>query len=580
MWFLRRIFILFIVILINYNISSTNSIELTAVQLKHEKAVSEIRKLEDDLKKGQQQFKIDRQNFEEEKKQLQKSVKDHDVIQLNVGGEIIMTTRQTLTRISKSTLATIFNGRWEHKLSLDQNKNLFFDFNPILFRHLIDQLQVLDTNHPIHLYLPSDSSLVEPFIKMLRKLGLDQFLSSKEKNILTFNVGGEIITNHRSTFTQVINSTFNTSSLPSKTINSDVFLDYNPKLYQDLINQLREVPSKNIRYFEPTLPKDTKPFKRMLTELNLSGQTYSPVKIDKNTKWINNGSTIIGGHGKGDGLAQLDWPESIYIDDDDHKIYISDSNNHRVVELKFDSTIGQIVAGGNGQGNRIDQLDYPADVIVDKKNDSLIICDSRNRRVVRWCRQDTTHGQTIIFDIDCYGLAIDNNGDLYVSDLVKNEVRRWKIGDTNSILVAGGHGEGHNLHQLYLPTSIFVDQDHTVYVSDEKNHRVMKWMKNAKEGIVVAGGHGKGNSSNQLSYPRGVVVDHSGNIYVADSRNQRIMRWSKGSEEGSIVVGGNGQGKQSNQLHFPKGLSFDQQGNLYIVDWDNNRVQKFDVDLD
>ena len=32
----------------------------------------------------------------------------------------------------------------------------------------------------------------------------------------------------------------------------------------------------------------------------------------------------------------------------------------------------------------MDQLNRPTDVIVDKKNDSLIICDQGNRRVVRW----------------------------------------------------------------------------------------------------------------------------------------------------------------------------------------------------
>ncbi|EPS57124.1 hypothetical protein M569_17698, partial [Genlisea aurea] len=63
------------------------------------------------------------------------------VIRLNVGGEIIMTTRQTLTKIPKSTLYFMFNGRWEQKLQIDQNGNIFFDFNPIIFRHLIDQLQ-------------------------------------------------------------------------------------------------------------------------------------------------------------------------------------------------------------------------------------------------------------------------------------------------------------------------------------------------------------------------------------------------------------------------------------------------------
>src|ERR1700722_16991743 len=103
----------------------------------------------------------------------------------------------------------------------------------------------------------------------------------------------------------------------------------------------------------------------------------------------------------------------------------------------------------------MDQLNWPTDVIVDEKNDSLIICDRGNRRVVRWSRRDGTNGQTIISDIDCWGVTMNNNGDLYVSDCVKNEVRRWKRGETNGTIVAGGNGCG---NQLDRPTYLFVDQ--------------------------------------------------------------------------------------------------------------------------
>ena len=91
------------------------------------------------MKRDKEQLKNDRQKLEEEKKQMQKFVENTDVIRLNVGGEIIMTTRQTLTRVPKSILALMFNCRCEHKLEIDQNGNIFFDLNPILFRHLLDQ---------------------------------------------------------------------------------------------------------------------------------------------------------------------------------------------------------------------------------------------------------------------------------------------------------------------------------------------------------------------------------------------------------------------------------------------------------
>ncbi|CAF4211095.1 unnamed protein product [Rotaria sordida] len=161
-------------------------------------------------------------------------------------------------------------------------------------------------------------------------------------------------------------------------------------------------------------------------------------------------------------------------------------------------TNGQVVAGGNGQGNRLDQLDRPTDVLIDKETDSLIICDWGNRRVVRWSRRNgTTQGEILIDNIDCWELAMDDQKYLYISDTDKHELRRYQIGDKNGTLVAGGNGGGADRNQLNFPTYIFVDQQQTVYVSDRDNHRVMKWNKHAKEGIVVAGGQGEGNALTQ-----------------------------------------------------------------------------------
>jgi len=252
--------------------------------------------------------------------------------------------------------------------------------------------------------------------------------------------------------------------------------------------------------------------------------------------------------------------------------------NHRIVQWKCNATNGEIVAGENTPGNKTNQLNYPTDVIIDKENNSLIIADRENRRVMEWSHKNHTNGQIIISDIDCWGLAIDKNQSLYVSDCKKNEVKRWKRGDKEGTIVAGGNGEGDHLNQLNGPTFIFVDPNYSLYISDLYNHRVMKWLKDAKEGIVVAGGNGEGNSLTQLSQPHGVIVDQLGHIYVADWDNNRVMRWCEGAAEGTIVIGGNEHGEQSNQLNCPRGLSFDRQGNLYVVDEWNHRIQKFEID--
>ncbi|CAF2128900.1 unnamed protein product, partial [Rotaria magnacalcarata] len=236
-------------------------------------------------------------------------------------------------------------------------------------------------------------------------------------------------------------------------------------------------------------------------------------------------------------------------------------------------------AGGNEEGSGDHQLSNPRDVIVDKERDSLIISDNSNERVVQWPRRNGTSGETIISNINCVGLTMDENGSLYVVDFGKGEVRRYKKGESQGTVVAGGNGDGNRFDQLYGPTYVFVDRDHSVYVSDCGNHRVMKWMKGTKEGIIVAGGQGEGNGLTQLSSPLGVVVDQLSTVYVTDCGNARIMRWPKGATQGSVIVGGKGEGGQSNQLNGLIGLSFDRYGNLYVVDYRNHRVQKFNIEF-
>ena len=227
---------------------STNEIESTT-QSWADTIYAKAKSFEAEIKKEENELKLNRTKLEDDKR-IQSSVYPTDVIELNVGDEMITTTRQTLTTISTSILSMLFNGRWEHGLPVDDHGNIRLDFNPTLFRHLLHQLQTSDSNNPRDLHPPSQPSLVEPFKRMLRKLRLQHLLSSEKKQVITFNVDGQIITNRRTTLTAVSNSTSETIVTPSTIINlhdgSDAFVDYDPKIFRHLIDQLRSELFTNI----------------------------------------------------------------------------------------------------------------------------------------------------------------------------------------------------------------------------------------------------------------------------------------------------------------------------------------------
>ncbi|CAF3260218.1 unnamed protein product, partial [Rotaria sp. Silwood2] len=294
--------------------------------------------------------------------------------------------------------------------------------------------------------------------------------------------------------------------------------------------------------------------------------------ICPNATWTLNGVIVAGG-GWGTTNDKLAYPSGLDVDDE-QTVYVADSSNHRVMAWKKGATTGEIFAGhGHGANGYLS----PADLIIDRKTDNLIICDAGNRRVVRQSRLNHTNGQTIISNIDCSGLALDDKGALYVSDTKELVVRRYYPGQSLGEVVAGGNGQGDRLDQLNQPMFIFVDRDYSVYVADTYNHRIMKWMKGAKEGIVVAGGPGSTDDPAQLSNPRGVIVDQLGTMYAASYWNSGIKRWKEGANHGDVIIHHNGQAI-SNPLTGPNGITFDHRGNLYVADGWMCTVWRFDID--
>ncbi|CAM4989168.1 unnamed protein product [Rotaria socialis] len=211
-----------------------------------------------------------------------------------------------------------------------------------------------------------------------------------------------------------------------------------------------------------------------------------------NARWKQNGLTVAD---RSEDDNKLAVPCGLYVDDD-QTVYVAGLFNYRIMEWKPGATNGQVVASGNGQGSGPHQLFQTCDGIVDKERDSHILCDYSNARVVRWPVRNGTSGETIISDVNCIGLTMDENGSLYVVDNVKDE--------------------------LSHPRGAVVDQLGTVDVTDGGNARIMRWPKGATQGSVIAGGNGEGEQSNQINWSAGWSFDRHGNLYVADNRHHRV----------------------------------------------------------
>lgn len=170
-----------------------------------------------------------------------------------------------------------------------------------------------------------------------------------------------------------------------------------------------------------------------------------------------------------------------------------------------------------------------------------------------------------------YGLAIDQQGGLFVVDNGNNRIQ--KFDRTGNFIILWGNFGGAN-GNFHNPTGIACDGKGDVYVVDTNNHRVQKF--DGKLGGYLMKFGSRGNGEGQFNAPWGIAVDRvRGYIYVVDSANFRVQKFDM---TGEFVMSWGSFGNGDGQFYFPRGIAVDQSdGTVYVVDMGNHRIQKFDT---
>jgi len=188
------------------------------------------------------------------------------------------------------------------------------------------------------------------------------------------------------------------------------------------------------------------------------------------------------------------------------------------------------------------------------------------------------------------GIAIDNSGIIYVSDAGNNRIRKILPDGTVSTLAGSGvagfaNGTG-NSAMFDRPYGIAVDQNGFIYVSDFNNARIRKITPLGT--VTTIAGNGGSNFvdgpalSVSLGGSFGLTVDAAGNIYIADINMNNIKKLSTNGLL-SVIAGTSSPGFAdgpglSARFQSPYGIAVDANGNVYVSELGNKRVRKISPD--
>jgi hypothetical protein len=84
-------------------------------------------------------------------------------------------------------------------------------------------------------------------------------------------------------------------------------------------------------------------------------------------------------------------------------------------------------------------------------------------------------------------VVVDLNGTMYILDAYNYRVQKWIAGQPLGFTVAGGHGSGSTLDKISLSYGLCIDNQSNIYISDTGNNRVVFWSAgNTVNGSLVS----------------------------------------------------------------------------------------------
>jgi DNA-binding beta-propeller fold protein YncE len=220
--------------------------------------------------------------------------------------------------------------------------------------------------------------------------------------------------------------------------------------------------------------------------------------------------------------AHFGWINGLAIDDDD-RLFVSDGKMHRVLIFNTKHEVESQITEG---------LVDPVGIAIDTENRFLYVVD-------------TQQDQVIVYDADTLKL-----------------LRRIGTGGKNHYLTTPG--------DFGAPQGVALDQDGNVYVTDTLNNRVEIF---DADGNFISLFGKSGDGPGFFARPKGIALDADGHIWVADEMQDRLQVFNR---EGQLLTYiGMGHGDLPGQFKALVGVAIDKQNRVFTTEQYPGRLQVF-----
>ncbi|MGA8732071.1 MAG: SMP-30/gluconolactonase/LRE family protein, partial [Terracidiphilus sp.] len=214
---------------------------------------------------------------------------------------------------------------------------------------------------------------------------------------------------------------------------------------------------------------------------------------------------------------QLIGPYGIAIDSKG-LVYVADQRVGAVFIFNTETHDTQLIRNGfEGHFGLINGLAIDDD-------DRLFVSDGKMHRVTIFNPKHEVENQITEGLQDPVGLALDTeNRFLYVVDTQQDQVIVYDADSLKLLRRIGTGGKNHFLTSpgdFGAPQGVALDKDGNIYVSDTLNNRVEIFDADGTF-ISLFGKHGDGPG--YLARPKGIAVDSDGHIWVADEMEDRLQ---------------------------------------------------------